>query len=136
MNLKEIQKKYPIESNIARCKDISKQKFGKLTPLYIVNRELWFQYGKRKRTTWVCKCECGNICLVRSHDLIGKRIKSCGCLQKQYRKEMGKKMGRDDQQHSRHPVASSVWLPPLLSLFPEFSCLIAWIHPSYLITVE
>jgi len=33
------------------------------------------------RTTWVCKCDCGNEKIVRS-DSLGK-INSCGCLKKE-----------------------------------------------------
>lgn len=99
MNFEEIKRKYPMESNTTRCKDLSKQKFGKLVPLYIVDRKLWIQEGERKRTTWVCKCECGNICLVPTYELTRKHTQSCGCLREKYRKEIaGKKLGETNQK--------------------------------------
>ena len=46
--------------------------FGSLTVISL--------YGiKNKRSFWSCKCICGNICIVRSDALIGKRTTSCGC---------------------------------------------------------
>lgn len=35
---------------------------------------------------WLCKCDCGNEIIVRN-DAIGKRTKSCGCLQRKIAKE-------------------------------------------------
>ena len=32
-------------------------------------------------TGWLCKCECGNITIVRGADLKRSRVKSCGCNQ-------------------------------------------------------
>ncbi len=35
---------------------------------------------KNHKTTWLCKCECGNKCIKRSDHLISLRSRSCGCL--------------------------------------------------------
>lgn len=32
------------------------------------------------KSTWRCKCDCGNEKNVKTHDLIAKRVHSCGCL--------------------------------------------------------
>jgi hypothetical protein len=49
------------------------QKFGRLTAQYIC--------GKRKTSlVWQCQCECGRTHKVKSSDLTGGKVKSCGCL--------------------------------------------------------
>ena len=49
--------------------DISGQKFGKLTTLEYCGD------GK-----WLCVCDCGNLCNVKTADLRGHNTRSCGCL--------------------------------------------------------
>lgn len=39
--------------------------------------------GPRKEIQWECKCDCGTIRLVMSRSLLGKRSKSCGCINSQ-----------------------------------------------------
>lgn len=58
-------------------KDISNQKFGKLTALYTDGN------SKNHSIIWVCECECGNKCQVTSRDLISGNTKSCGCMRNQ-----------------------------------------------------
>ena len=54
-------------------KDITGQKFGKLTALeYFTNEE-----GK---TFWKCKCDCGNITIVQRNNLVNGHTQSCGCI--------------------------------------------------------
>lgn len=57
-------------------KDISHQKFGKLTALYRLHN-----YHK-KRTYWLCVCDCGNLKEVELSKLLNGGTKSCGCLYK------------------------------------------------------
>lgn len=61
-----------------QLKDISGQKFSRLTALEYV--------GNRK---WKCLCDCGNISYVPGSSLRSGRIKSCGCFQKEFSKENG-----------------------------------------------
>lgn len=58
-------------------KDISGQKFGRLTALYKLNN-----YNK-KGTYWLCSCECGNITIVYTGHLLNEHTKSCGCLNRE-----------------------------------------------------
>jgi hypothetical protein len=55
------------------------KKFGRLTVLE--------DSGNRKgrKVLWRCKCDCGNITLVKSDQLTGGRTQSCGCLKNEVR---------------------------------------------------
>lgn len=55
-------------------KDITGQRFGKLTVLYPCD------YKKRSTIMWHCKCDCGNECDVDGYNLRAKLTNSCGCL--------------------------------------------------------
>lgn len=70
--------------------DIEGKKFGKLTPLYYIGT-----IGKEKRSSWVCKCDCGNYVITNSHNLISNHTKSCGCLVSERLREniIGKQFG-------------------------------------------
>lgn len=54
--------------------DLTGQPFGRL----VVIRE----YGRSKNgaVLWLCKCECGNECVVSSDNLRKQHTRSCGCL--------------------------------------------------------
>lgn len=55
-------------------KDLTGQRFGRLT---VIKR-----YGsdKNQRALWICKCDCGNECVVGVQNLLKGVTKSCGCL--------------------------------------------------------
>ena len=55
-------------------KDLTNQKFGKLTVLYKTDKR------KDGSVIWHCKCECGNECDVNGNYLRNGDVKSCGCL--------------------------------------------------------
>ena len=78
--------------------DLTNQKFGKLTVLYI---------DKERRTNngsyWICQCECGKIKSIKSSSLRRGDIQSCGCLRnekiakikkQQSEQLIGKKFGK------------------------------------------
>lgn len=62
------------------------KKFGKL---YVISKTT--RRSKDKRILYLCKCDCGNFCLVSSHSLSSGHTKSCGCL----RDEIGKYFIKD-----------------------------------------
>lgn len=45
---------------------------------------------QRKRTCYICQCECGNVISVISSQLLNGHTKSCGCLQKDKVNELNK----------------------------------------------
>jgi hypothetical protein len=57
--------------------DISEKKFGRLTVLKYVSKNLTGQYRL------LCICDCGNKITVQYCNLISGNTKSCGCLQKE-----------------------------------------------------
>lgn len=61
--------------------DLSHEKYGRLTVLgfhsYTYNK-----LGHVKEHMWICKCECGNVTIVRKDHLKSGRIVGCGCLTK------------------------------------------------------
>lgn len=60
-----------------KFKDLSGQKFGRLTALYRLHN-----YHK-KCTYWLCICDCGNLKIIKYIHLTSGHTKSCGCLQKE-----------------------------------------------------
>lgn len=54
-------------------KDISGQKFGKLTAIEIVGRY-------KRESVWECGCECGQVVRVKLCNLRSGNTQSCGCM--------------------------------------------------------
>jgi len=57
--------------------DRTGQRFGRL---YVLERA---ENDKNGRATWLCQCDCGNICIKRSSVLKQGIAQSCGCLAKE-----------------------------------------------------
>lgn len=66
---------------LLKYKDISGQKYGRLTALYKLRN-----YHK-KGTYWLCVCECGNLKEVYLGSLTSGATTSCGCYHKERVKE-------------------------------------------------
>lgn len=76
---------------MSKINDLTGQKFGRLT---VVN---YYGSDKNGRALWLCKCDCGNIKVIRGNSLLSKLTVSCGC----YNKEHAKKI------HSKHNMSDS-----------------------------
>lgn len=59
------------------AKDVTGQKFGRLTALNIVGANV------HKKKIWLCKCDCGNEVQVVGASLWKGLTSSCGCLRKE-----------------------------------------------------
>lgn len=59
--------------------DIMGKTFGKLTVIKRVENYI-NPKSKDKPIRYICKCECGNICVTRASDLRNRHTVSCGCL--------------------------------------------------------
>ena len=57
-------------------KDLSNQRFGRLTALYPIQ-------SLNGRSRWHCVCDCGNTCDVLQQNLTNAHVRSCGCLLKE-----------------------------------------------------
>lgn len=55
--------------------DITNQRFGKL-----VAKKSTDKRTADGRVIWLCECDCGNIKEVSTHDLLQKKVQSCGCM--------------------------------------------------------
>lgn len=80
-------------SNV-KNKDLTNMKFGRLTVLKITSRP---NGVKNRMRYYTCRCDCGNIKVVASRNLITGNTKSCGCLFVESHKGesiVGKKYGK------------------------------------------
>ena len=73
---------------LGKVKDLRGQKFTKLTPIYRTENQ-------KKRTMWVCRCDCGNIIAVRADLLQDGNTKGCGCLHNEQLKQLQKNNIKD-----------------------------------------
>lgn len=64
-------------------KDISGQKFGRLTVIKFIHIE-------NHKAIWLCQCECGGLTEVVGKDLTSGHTKSCGCLRKEKTRNLNK----------------------------------------------
>lgn len=67
--------------------DITGQKYGKLTAIKL-------DHTTRNGAFWLCRCECGNTCVVSEDNLKAGRMTSCGCARTSKRSLIGKKFGK------------------------------------------
>ena len=68
----KLMKNYTMNNQIPwNKKDLTNQKFGKLTALE--------NYSYKQRSYWKCKCECGNFRDVETYNLVHQKIFDCGC---------------------------------------------------------
>lgn len=61
-----------------RAEDLTGQRFGKLTVLK--RAEDLIEESGRRRTMWICRCDCGKETLKRGEVLKAGQANSCGCL--------------------------------------------------------
>lgn len=77
------------ESSYARRKNLKGKRFGRLVVLD--EEPKLIGTGGRKRVHWHCKCDCGNDLWVMAHHLLNGHTVSCGCYNKDRRKELAEK---------------------------------------------
>ena len=64
-----------VTMGMTRRIDITGQRFGRLVAIEAVGHD-------RREIMWSARCDCGNICIIRSWPLRNGRAQSCGCLQR------------------------------------------------------
>jgi hypothetical protein len=60
----------------AKMQDLVGKKFNSLTVVKLLGS---VQYGKSKKRTWECLCDCGNTTKITTGALVRGAIKTCGC---------------------------------------------------------
>lgn len=67
------------EIDLGQAKNLSKQRFNRLTPLFRVKNN----YSNGREAYWLCQCDCGNMVVSAAPGLVKNLIQSCGCLAKE-----------------------------------------------------
>lgn len=81
-----------------QCIDLTGKRFNKLT--VIAKGKGFYTSGGQYKTTWICKCDCGNIKEIASEKIRKGLTQSCGCVRKEkiskvnFEDLTGKKFGR------------------------------------------
>jgi hypothetical protein len=65
----------------AQCIDLTGKKFNKLT--VIAKGNGYYTKGGQYKTTWICRCDCGNVKEIASEKIRKGHTQSCGCVRKQ-----------------------------------------------------
>ena len=86
-----------------RAKDLTGQKFGRLTAL---SSDSYMRRGRRRRF-WLCRCECGTETRVETSSLLEPSgTRSCGCLHR----DIVTEMGRQNVTHGgTHTTEFHIW---------------------------
>lgn len=90
MEIIKCEKKGSNDVKMAKFKDISGQRFGRLVVIERTNRPENVKNG----TYWLCKCDCGNEKAVLLSCLTNGNTSSCGCLKSEREDLSGMKFGR------------------------------------------
>lgn len=83
---------------MTRVKDLTGMRFGRLVVVELIGKAANGKYQ------WKCKCDCGNYTIVKGNSLTTDHTKSCGCLEKETKREVNTIHGL-----RRHPLYK-VWL--------------------------
>jgi hypothetical protein len=75
---------------MGKALDLTGRRVGRLIVISKFNEK--DKYGRLK---WVCQCDCGNITIVHSTNLVKGHTQSCGCLQ-----DDGRKKGTHGKTHT------------------------------------
>ena len=74
--------------------DLTNQHFGRLTVLGDVGKRT-----DRERVLWHCLCECGRVTFVQGDHLKNGRIRSCGCLNDERKRERFKDLTNTETEN-------------------------------------
>ena len=78
------------------AKNLTGKKYGRITVIRATEER------KYRHIVWLCRCDCGNLVRINSHELLSNATKSCGCLQRERAKEEALKRNRK-YQGINHP---------------------------------
>lgn len=69
-----LHKEVAVARGKANFKNLTNQRFGKLTALYPLKKQDNIKYY------WICQCDCGNVITVLGTSLTNGNTQSCGCI--------------------------------------------------------
>lgn len=75
--------------------DLEGKIFGRLTVLKFIGHRLIG--GKVKKRVYLCQCSCGNTCEVLAEHLRNGKIRSCGCLRRDFFKNDAPKKRKENE---------------------------------------
>lgn len=81
---------------MSRLKDLTNQKFDRLTVIKRVEDYVSTKDSSNKYVQWLCKCDCGNEVVALGTSLRSGSTKSCGCLSKELVSKRSKKYNQYD----------------------------------------
>lgn len=87
----DCKKNYYQKIELGKAKDLSNQTFGRLKPLFRVQKNK----QNIKETYWLCLCNCGNLIIVAAPKLSQNHTQSCGCIRKEQMSLLGKSSQKD-----------------------------------------
>lgn len=82
-------------------KDLIGERFDRLIVIEFAGKD------QNRNNKWKCKCDCGNIKIIRESSLINKDTKSCGCFRKEMVRKRSTKHGY--AQRGRISKTHTVW---------------------------
>lgn len=86
-------------------RDLTNQKFGKWTVICPTKKRTKGGY-----VYWLCRCNCGNLVEVISHNLLIRATKSCGCLQKESLANNKRGFKHGDRANGKYPLYYRIWV--------------------------
>lgn len=81
---------------MGKFRDLTGMRFGRL--IVIERAEDHIRKDGHKRTRWLCKCDCGNVCTVNADNLTRGMQISCGCHRKEALKKSTTTHGMADSR--------------------------------------
>lgn len=83
--------------------DLTGRRFGRLT---VIERK---GVGNDGCVTWLCRCDCGNMVVVRSRDLKSGATKSCGCYHKEHASTPPRMSGEENPSYKHGQTGSKLY---------------------------
>jgi len=75
--------------------NLSGKKFGRLTAIKSTERR-----SENGSVIWNCECECGGHKDISASDLVGGRVKSCGCIRDELQTKLGNNLASITKEYS------------------------------------
>lgn len=84
---------------MSKLKNLEGQKFGHLLVLERAKNKI---FKSQQIVCWKCKCDCGNIVIIQSSNLVTGNSTNCGCIRKKHFIESAKKKNtKHNKSYSR-----------------------------------